>query len=256
MKLKKVLTFALAAVLSLGTTFQVKATPSHKPQYTYWNTLVLILPDASVDNYDPSKRIVTTMHYSEIQKIQELAKNIEDKYGSGYNKINVDVKVDYDDLKSLSYSGISWNGVTPSDVASQLSKNAEYNQYDSILVVYRDVDNANNSTFLTDACYMGKNKESQNATFSTFSLSDGDHSMKYLGYRDYHEIDLLLPLLQSVYNEMSEKHPELANPNNFVDYSDLEKTTKQLNDYIYDSNTKGSLKPYLNELYNYHPSHL
>lgn len=247
MKLKRILSCTLAMLLFVIAPITANAVPGNKPQSVVWNSLVLVLPDSAIENYGQD-RIITTMHYNEIQKIKDLAQKIEDDYSSIYFKANVDVKCDYEDLKELSFEGISWNGVKPENVATQIANNAKYNQYDSIMVVYRDVDGSNNSSFLTDAWVQGKNEISQNATYSTYALSDSDHTIPKLN-KENAELELLLPILDSVYREISIKHPNVTTPYTYVDYNDSAKTKEQIYKYI-NGGVDGSLSHYFSEFIN------
>lgn len=236
MKLKKVLSFTVAMLLFVIAPITANAVPGNKPQSVVWNSLVLVLPDSAIENYGQD-RIITTMHYNEIQKIKDLAQTIEDEYSSIYFKANVDVKCDYEDLKELSYEGIAWNGVKPENVATQIANNAKYNQYDSIIVVYRDVDRT--SSFLTNAWVQDKNEISQNATYSTYALNDADHSMPKLN-KENAELELLIPMLDSVYREISKTQPNVVSPYTYVDYNDSAKTKEEIYKYI-NGGVEGSL---------------
>lgn len=242
MKLKKILLSTLAMLLFVIAPITASATPSHNPGKVTWNTMVLILPDASIENYGMD-RIVTTMHYPEIQKITDLAKKIEQDYCDIYFRINVNVKCDYEDLKELSYEGISWNGVKPENVAKQIANNTKYDQYDSIIVVYRDVDK--NASFFTNAWVQSRNEASQNATYSTFALSDSDHSMTQLN-KENAELDLLLPMLNSVYSEISKTHPDIESPYTYFNPNDYGKSKEEIHKYI-NGGVKGSLDHYFSE---------
>lgn len=205
MKLKKALTLLIAsAVVCMGTSTASASTleaRNGQPHPSRWDVLVLVLPDTStkVNPYKEEKQ-VTTMHYAEIQKITELANKLEG-YSTNNVYVDVDVKVDYDDITSTTF-GHGIGKVV--NVDKQIKNNSTMNEYDSILVVYRNVDGSVNMG--TNRFYSKKTPETNNATTSALILNDADHKLEKFSQAGAEQF-LLQELLESVNLDLRLNNP-------------------------------------------------
>lgn len=208
MKLKKVLIFALSLFLVASTSITASAETQPTGGST-WKVMVLVLPDVSVSQFgQPNK--VTNMNYDEIEKVTQLANELKG-WSNGHLKLDVDVKVDYEDITSLSFGIGTGISLTPQDIKSQIDRNSSVGEYDTILAVYRSVDQYGNVDLGTSMQPFDRTEAANGATFASLRLDDSNHKLEQFdGFKA--EQKLVVPALQSVYAELKPSHPELQEP--------------------------------------------
>ena len=138
MRLKKLLTLLLsAAVLTVSAAVPANAATTEAqplqietrngqgqgPNTRTWDILVLVLPDVSINKTSTTEdRYVTNMNYGEIQQVTQLAEKLE-TYSTNNIRLNVDVKVDYQDITSLTFGYGYGRAILPSDISTQIANN-------------------------------------------------------------------------------------------------------------------------------------
>lgn len=200
-----------------------------------WNVLVLILPDVSITHRGGSKQ-VTTMHYAEIEKIKNMAEDMKG-WSTHHVSVNVDVKVDYEDITRYAFSPATGDTLPAGCIESQIDRNSKDGEYDSILVVYRAVDNQG-GTIATTQCYSDRKQESNGATYATLPLKDPDHSLSQFT-NEYPEGRLMLQLLDSVVAEVRNFNPDI----NYAPYisSNPAYSKYLMMDYMHSSTDKNDM---------------
>lgn len=211
MRLKKVLTGLVAMVMTLLAVAPISASAYRGGPTggSDWNVLVLILPNVRIENKYTNKAQVTTMHQQEIDKIEKMAKDIEKNWSNGHLRTNVDVKVDWTRITSQSFGMSKGYSIEAGNIAKQIEDNVPKGKYDSVLVVYRAVDDQEDSMIGMSKTWSSRSDEVNGATYATLPLKDGDHKLSQYDNVYAPEQEMVANLLEGVYCEMKKTHPEL-----------------------------------------------
>ncbi|WP_072986190.1 hypothetical protein [Clostridium cavendishii] len=241
MKLKKLLTAVVVFFIVVSMNIIPAKAETVPTGGSTWNVLVLVLPDTAVSKFN-NPRQVTTMHYKEIEQIKAMAKSIN-SWSNGQLRLNVDVKVDYEAVNRLTFgNALGWT-LEPRNISSQIAKNSTMNQYDSILAVYRSADESCSVDLRTGMYISGRTKSANGASFVSLPLKDANHNLEEFNIVSP-EQKLVAPLLESVYNDISKKHPEVKDPMFFNE--NAEKNVSDMKTYMFIGD-KTTLTPYWDE---------
>lgn len=212
MRLKKILIGLFVMVMTVVATSPIAANAGVGGGATggsQWDVLVLVLPNARIENKYTNKTQITTMHQQEIDKVTKMAKDIEKNWSNGHLSPKVDVKVDWTSIESQSFSMAMGYTIEAGNIEKQIKANVPEGKYDSVLVVYRAVDDQENSSIALNRTWSSRNKDVNGATYATLPLKDGDHKMAQFN-KVTPEQDMVSALLQGVYSEMKKTHPEIS----------------------------------------------
>lgn len=211
MRLKKVLTGLFAMVMTLFAVAPISASAyiGGPTGGSDWDILVLVLPNVRIENKYNDKVQVTTMHQQEIDKIEKMAKDIENNWSNGHLRTNVDVKVDWTRVTSQSFGMSMGYSIEAGNITKQIEANVPKGKYDSVLVVYRAVDDQEHSMIGMSKTWSSRSDDVNGATYATLPLKDGDHKLSQYDNVYAPEQEMVGNLLEGVYSEMRKTHPDI-----------------------------------------------